>query len=293
MRTIAETFLALSDVFARARRGAGTDAGPDPIGLCDETRDAYLAQPDLPAFDAEFTPQLFAGFRALLPPPRSAALIEAKPVLHVDDTVSGRRSAPVIAATLAAVLVGSIAIGTLTLSIVLTVALGLLAYVAAGGRAFGLSPNGWPFGAPRVAARNSRAIAGAGRPPRGLEIDRLEDAFRHTDVLLARLREVQPVEPPAAVTTLLDEPHLQFIQDLAEAASASDGDHLIRLASRRLPTILQARGLRLATLADGEASCFVIDQVADQARGGTSVTVRPAIMCGDQCLSRGYAQRYV
>lgn len=296
MRTIADTFLELR-IAARSGRGEDNNGeGPDPVVLCDQTRDAYLAQQDIPEVDAKFAAQLFASLRALVPPKsQSDAGVDLHPAEAAHE--SDRLSSPMlmaVAPVLTIVLIGSVVIGTLPLSLGLAMALGLVGYLAAGGKVFGFSADTLPLGlrgADRVGARDIDAEGSSAAANPG--IDRLEDAFRQADVLLARLRAERPVEVATKVEVPLEEGPLQFVQDLAEAELAGDGDYLVKLVHRRLPAILQRLGLRLTLLTDGDEDCFVVDLVTDPNRTGATTTVRPAIMRGDRCVSRGYGQRYI
>ncbi|MFO1156932.1 MAG: hypothetical protein U1E43_09265, partial [Rhodospirillales bacterium] len=277
MRTIADTFLELRTV-ARSVRGEGNNGdGPDPVVLCDQTRDAYLAQQDISEVDAKLAAQLFASLRALVP---SKSQSDAGVDLHLAEAAheSERPSSPAlmaVAPVLTIVLIGSVVIGTLTLSLGLAIVLGLVGYLAAGGKLFGFSADTLPLwlrGADRVGAC---VIDGKGSSAANPDIDRLEDAFRQADVLLARLRVERPAEVAPKAEVPLEEGSLQFVQDLAEAELAGDGDYLVKLVHRRLPAILQRLGLRLALLADGDEDCFVVDLVTDPNRTGTTTTVRP------------------
>lgn len=288
MRTLAEIFFEVTDGSAQTI-GSRSAIASDPLVLCDRTREAYLAQPDLPASDSEIAPQLFASLGALVAPRPSphdappAALPSAFPGPEVPPS-------PTITATIAVmtgVLVASIGIGTLTLSIVLAVALGVAGYLAAGGSIRGYNPlrRARPPRAPILEQRRS-----AVRTP---EVGRLETALRHADVLLALARDVRPVDAPPTTDVPIDDRFLAFLQDVAEAASEGDGDHLVALTSRRLPSVIETLGLHFATLDAANQNVFAIDQIADADRKGTAVTVRPAIMQGQRCLSRGYARRYI
>src|SRR5690349_21177547 len=98
MRTIAETYFDVRAGLASAKTGRPT-AAPDPLLLCDRTRDAYLAQRDLPAADAAFAPPLFASLRALVVP-RPASPVLLKPALRTDTPAADFGPAPTITATL-------------------------------------------------------------------------------------------------------------------------------------------------------------------------------------------------
>ncbi|MFO1026502.1 MAG: hypothetical protein U1E70_15115 [Acetobacteraceae bacterium] len=261
----------------------------DPLQLCDRTRDAYLAQRDLPAADGLFAPQVFASLRALIVPraaqgtaPGRASRASAPPGGHgPNQTVTATL------VVLSGVLIGSIAIGTLTFSILLTGALGLAGYFAAGGTVLGFAP--W-----RPARQQAAPIIAEARPAERLpDLDRLEIALRQADALLAHVRDVRQAEPPPATEAPLDEGFLVFLQDLAEAGLEGDGDHLIKLTRRRLSAVMATLGLRLADLDAATQSFFAIDQVPDAVRRGQDVTIRPAIMRDGHCLARGYARRYV
>ena len=243
MRTLAEIFFEVTDGSAQTI-GSRSAIASDPLVLCDRTREAYLAQPDLPASDSEIAPQLFASLGALVAPRPSphdappAALPSAFPGPEVPPS-------PTITATIAVmtgVLVASIGIGTLTLSIVLAVALGVAGYLAAGGSIRGYNPlrRARPPRAPILEQRRS-----AVRTP---EVGRLETALRHADVLLALARAPGRSMRLLRQTSPIDDRFLAFLQDVAEAASEADGDHLVTLTSRRLPSVIETLGLHFATL---------------------------------------------
>ena len=295
MRTIADTFLELK-IVARSVRGEGNNGDAlDPVVLCDQTRDAYLAQQDISEVDAKCAAQLFASLRTLVPSKsQSDAEVDLYPAEAAQE--SSRLSSPAliaVAPVLTIVLIGSVVIGTLSLSLGLAIALGLVGYLAAGGKLFGFSADTLPLGFRVVDRVGAGVIDGKRSSAASLNIDRLEDAFRQADVLLARLRAERPPEVALKAEVPLDEGSLQFVQDLVEAELAGDGDYLVKLVHRRLPAMLQRLGLRLALLADGDEDCFVVDLLTDPNRTGTTTTIRPAIMRGDRCLSRGYGQRYI
>lgn len=283
MKTIAETLLELIGVNApRTEREGG-----DPTRLLDATRDAYLSQPDLPAADAAFAPRVFDAVRAMVLPIASSAILTGSAPPPTPAPVLRRASATLLTA---GVLIASILLGTPSLSVVLALALGLLAWFSAGGSVLGISPDRLRIEAapaPRLRIEGPRA---ATRTP---DLARLEEAFRQADALLARLREAQPPAPVPVSDAAADQAYVQFLQDLAESAAAQDGEHLAKLISRRLPSVLQGQSLRLATFEEAAPDCFLIDEIPDGARRGTTVTVRPAILRGDVCLARGYAHRYV
>jgi hypothetical protein len=297
MRSAAELFLELSSASDVPGSGGGrTGIEPDLIGLCDRIRDAYLAQQDIPDLDIDYGPRLFAlvGAAMVAENPAAAAPEPRAWEKAAEPDVWPSPPAMTLAVVLAATLIGSIAIGSATLSIVLTAALGLAAYIAAGGKVLGVSIRSWPFRAGGRAGTAASAITDetpkAARRP---ELEQLESACRQIDLLLAMLRDARRPDETTTSVAPLDDSHLRFLQDLAEAGSAGDGDHMVNLAQRRLPSILRRLGLRLGTFAEDGEPCFVTDTIPDEQRRGTAATVRPAIMQGDHCLLRGYAQRYV
>jgi hypothetical protein len=257
--------------------------------LCDQTREAYLAQADVPASDSEVVPQLFASLRALVAP-RPPPDIGSAPALRSQFAQPEPRPSPAVTATIAvvtAVLIASIGIGTLTLSIILAIALGLAGYFAAGGSIAGFTPV-------RRARNAGVPLLEEKRPAERMpDMVRLEAALRQADALLALIRNARLIEAAPAATAQFDDRFLAFLQDLAEAASDADGDHLITLTCRRLPSALETIGLHFAALDAENQHVFAVDQLTDAKRKGTAVTVRPAIMQGQRCLSRGYARRYI
>ena len=284
MRTIAETFLDLLGAGTAGERARG-DAGHDLLTTFDAACQAYLAQRDLPASDAALAPSLFDALRALLSSPSTAVMPAA---VRAADPPQAAGSSPLLLAAapiLAGVLIASITLGTLSLSIVLTVGLALLAWLGGGGRVFGLAlPT--RAAAPVVRSDPPRAVT---RMP---SLARLEAAFRQADALLVLARAERPSLPTPSLDSTLDQGHLQFLQDLAEAGAAQDGEHLVKLVSRRLPSIAQGQDLRFANF-EHAPDCFVIDEASEPGRRGTTETLRPAILRGDRCMARGYARRYV
>jgi hypothetical protein len=187
----------------------------------------------------------------------------------------------------------SIAIGTVGLSILVVGALGLICYIAVRGRALDISNARWPFVKHRtMTTRDRLASEAAMAATRDRTLARLEEAFRQIDAGLTRLREERAAEQPVTAGPAVDSGHVEFLQDLAEAGMADDGELLVKLTRRRLPPVMQRLQLRLE--ASGEnAAWFVTDEVADAERKGTVTTIRPAVLRGEHCLSRGYARRYV
>jgi hypothetical protein len=289
MKTIAETFLELAGSQASRTEREFRDAAR----LCDATRDAYLAQPDLPQADRMFAPRLFDALRALVLPATVPAVITQPARDHLPARGAAGRTFPTLLTAgpiLSAVLVASILLGTSSLSIVLAIALGVLGWFGAGGSILGLSSGRLRIDttpAPLLRIEGPRAVT---RTP---DLTRLEDAFRQADVLLTRLREAQPSTRTPVADTAVDQAYVQFLQDLAEAGAAQDGEHLTKLVTRRLPSVLRVQGLRLAMFGEAPAECFVLDEIAELGRRGTTVTMRPAILRGDDCVTRGYARRYV
>jgi hypothetical protein len=117
--------------------------------------------------------------------------------------------------------------------------------------------------------------------------DALESLCRNFDRTINILgdeldTETSPAPQPSQPAILME-----FLQDLAEAATTSDAEQALRLAEKRTPAIATALGVEIIEYSQGRAACFLVDATPDASK---MQTLCPAIVKGDLCLVKGYAR---
>jgi hypothetical protein len=305
MRSLAEIFLhQRSELSSSLESSIGQDQYKIVEEYISGVGDSYLRQDDCPDWDKEIAPQCIeligfsVRYRAL---PQAPARTPSALVDRSTSNSESARSLQGMVLVLVVVAAGSVIIGTTTLSLLLVAGLGALAHLAGGGVIFGRSTKDWPlslvFGKADPDAQTDAAARRRAEEDYRQSISDymvgLEGQCRHIDALLDRFREQAAPEPLPGSEVHLNSIHLQFLQDLSEAAAADDSAYAIAVVRKRLPAVARSLGVQLSQFSDGSEAWFAIDEEPDVTLKGTTRTVRPAVMRGDTCLARGYARRHV
>lgn len=260
------------------------------------TERIFLDEADLDNHEAEISRHVFSAIRSAAVCGIQERMDQTSIQTHLEGLEPPRRSLDLSSAIIAinAILFISIALELTVFSLALTLLLGVTSYLAVRGTVYGRSINMFFKSKPDASDLDGiTVINNVAAHPTPFILDDLEQAIRQIDWILVAIRSNKPPEKQTKTAVMSDRRSLQFLQDIAEASATEDGDYLMKLTREQLLPFARGFGLQLIAYSDENQSSFIIDKIFSEKDKGATVTIRPAIMCQEECLATGYARAYV